>query len=82
MVVWVAALVRVLNVVSVVYRVWHLKCDAGLTGIRLPTLGGYIREIALVAVCCSCLFIAAPVKTVFIFCDFAHCTLLLYLLAK
>ena len=27
-------------------------------------------------------FIAAPVKTVFIFCDFAHCSLLLYLLAK
>ena len=61
---------------------WHLKCDAGLSGIRLPTLGEYIREVALVAVCCSCLFIAAPVKTVFIFCDFAHCSWLLYLLAK
>ena len=26
-----------------------MKCDAGLTDIRLPALGGYIREVALLA---------------------------------
>ena len=66
---------------SCVPRFWHLKSDAGLTDIRLPALGGYIREVALLAsVVAVCLQIR--LLRVFIFCDFAHCSWLLYLLAK
>ena len=75
---------RILNVVLVVYRVfWHLKCDAGLPGIRLPTFGGYICVVALFPLCCSCLFIAAPVRIIFLSFVILHIViLLLYLLAK
>lgn len=60
---------------------WHLKCDAGLTDIRLPALGGYIREVALLAsVVAVCLQIR--LLRLFIFCDFAHCSWLLYFLVK
>ena len=31
----------------------------------LPTLGGYIREVALFALCCSCLLIAAPALIIY-----------------
>ena len=35
--------------------------------IMLPTLGGYIREVALFALCCASLLIAGPVWVIFCF---------------
>ena len=37
----------------------------------LPTLGGYIREVALFALCCASLLIAGPVWVIFAFLIFA-----------
>ena len=48
-VVWVAALVRVLNVVSVVYRVFALEVRCWPYRYKVATLGGYIRKVALLA---------------------------------
>ena len=68
---------------SCIPRFGHLKCDAGLTSIRLPALSRYICEVALFALCCSCLFIAAPVWIIFLsFVILCIVCLLLYLLAN
>ena len=47
--------------VLVVYRdlALEVRCSS-YQSFMLPTLGGYIREVALFALCCSCLLIAAP----------------------
>ena len=47
--------------VLVVYRdlAFEVRCWS-YQSLMLPTLGGYIREVALFALCCSCLLIAAP----------------------
>ena len=57
----IAALLRVLSVVLVVYRDLALEVRCwSYQSFMLPTLGGYMREVALSALCCSCLLIAAP----------------------
>ena len=38
--------------------------------IMLPTLGGYIREVTLFALCCAGLLIAGPVWVIFCFFHF------------
>ena len=60
-VVWVAALMRVLSAVLVVYRVLALEVRCWL-----PTSGGYIWEVASFALCCSCLLIAPPAWILFL----------------
>ena len=54
-VVCVAALLRVLSVVLVVYRdlALQVRCWSYHVSVMLPTLGGYMREVALFALCCS-----------------------------
>ena len=67
----VAALMRVLSLVLVVYHelALEVRCRS-YRSIMLPTLGGYIREVALFALCCDSLFIAGPVWVIFYFFDF------------
>ena len=56
----VAALLRVLSVVLVIYRDLALEVRCwSYQSFMLPTLGGYMREVALFALYCSCLLIAA-----------------------
>ena len=53
--------------VSLVYRDLSLEVRYWSNrSIMLPTLGGYIREVALFALCCSCLLMAAPVWIIFL----------------
>ena len=78
---WVAALVRVLNVVSVVYRVLALEVRCWSYRYKVACFRRIHSWGCIAGLCCSCLFTDSPVKT-FIFCDFAHCSWLLYLLAK
>ena len=52
--------------VLVVYRDLALEVRCwSYQSFMLPTLGGYIREVALFALCCSCLLIAAPVWIIY-----------------
>ena len=62
----VAALMQVLRVVLVVYHelALEVRCRS-YRSIVLPTLGRYIREVALFAPCFASLFIAGPVWVVF-----------------
>ena len=68
----VAALMRVLSVVLVVYHelALEVRCRS-YRSIMLPTLGGYIRKVALFAHCCASLLIAGPVWLYFAFLIFA-----------
>ena len=60
-----------LSVVLVVYHelALEVRCRS-YRSIMLPTLGGYIREVALFALCCASLLIAGPVWVIFCFFDF------------
>ena len=74
----VSALMRGFSVVLVVYHelALEVRCQS-YRSIMLPTLGGYIREVALFALCCDSLFIAGPVWVISCFFDFLHCNCLL-----
>ena len=64
-----------LSVVLVVYHelALEVRCRS-YQSIMLPTLGGYTREVALLALCCASLLIAGPVWVIFCFFDF--CTVI------
>ena len=68
----------VLSVVLVVYHelALEVRCRS-YRSIMLPTLGGYIREVALFALCCAILLIAGPVWVIYCFFEFCTVTPLL-----
>ena len=76
-VVWVAALMRLLSAVLVIHHVSALEVRCWSYRYDVRTWGGYIWEVASFALCCSSLLIAAPVWILFVtlwFCAlFVYC---------